>query len=104
MTWNLCSHLIRVWRGSGPAHGAVLEEICETGARFGSDTAPERGTRVTIEAGPVALSAEVVAVTRRENDYLVETSFLEDYRWSPSEWTPDHLIAGPETLPDRRAD
>ncbi len=86
----LCSQLVQLGVQSGDTKPGILEEITATTAAISVDDPIEPGAVVSVMELPDAISAEVVDFTVRETDFVVSLRFLDDYRWSPSDWLPSH--------------
>jgi hypothetical protein len=89
----LCSHLVSIVPAgiSGAPRNGLLEEIWESGAQVGAEDPLSGGAVVALKAAGVEIRAAVEGSRRRENDYLIRLRFLNDYRWRPALWEPDHL-------------
>ncbi len=86
----MCSQLVQLGVKSGDAKPGILEEITATTAAISVDDPIEPGAVVSLMELPAAISAEVVDFIVRETDFVVRLKFLDDYRWSPSDWLPSH--------------
>ncbi len=95
--WWLCSHLVSVsvLGTNADAPIAVLEEISPGGMRLAIDERIPEGTTLQVRAGAFKVEVTVVECRVRTDDFLLETRFERDFRWSPDVWTPDHLYLPP---------
>ena len=91
--WWLCSHLVRVKREepAGSVETGVLEEIRGEGMRVAVEDPCAPGQALTIKTDGFEQTTVVAACAQRETDYLVELRFCDAFRWTPEDWTPQHL-------------
>ncbi len=68
-----------------------LEEIRIEGAGLAVETPYPIGLRVALNAEGFAVQATIVDCRARETDFYIQIRFAEGYRWSPSDWEPDHF-------------
>jgi len=98
----LCSHLvqIRLEDHTLSPQAAVLEQIDEETAIFGSETDYPVEIGIVIDAEGLAAPARVVVTRERETDFEIIAQFTQGYRWNKQAWTPDHLL---EVTPKHKA-
>ena len=93
--FGLCSHFVRLSFPDGDLRPqkVSLEEIGVEGAGLAVETPYPIGLRVALTTEGFAVQATIVACRARETDFYIQVRFAEGYRWSPSDWQPDHFYA-----------
>ena len=91
--FGLCSHLVRLSFPDGDLCPQMvsLEEIGVEGAGLAVETPYPIGLGVALTTGGLAVQATIVDCQARETDFYIQVRFAEGYRWSPSDWEPDHF-------------
>ena len=91
--FGLCSHLVRFSFPDSDHHPqvVVLEEIGTEGAGLAVETPYPIGLRVAFTTEGFEVHATIVECQARETDFHIQVRFVGSYRWSPSDWEPDHF-------------
>ena len=91
--FGLCSQLVRFSFPHTDHHPqvVVLEEIGAEGAGLAVETSYPIGLRVALTTEGFEVQATIVECQARETDFYIEVRFAQGYRWSPSDWEPDHF-------------
>ena len=96
---GLCSHLVRCSfpDSDDRPQVVVLEEIATEGAVLAVETPYPIGLGVALATEGFEVRATIAECQARETDFYIHVRFVDGYRWSPSDWEPDHFYVPART-------
>ena len=89
----LCSQIVELRLDD--AVPAVLEDISLEGAGLAAEAPVPRGADLELVTPGLRARAQVRYCLKRETDFRLGVEFLDDARWRPDHWQPEHLFLPP---------